>query len=141
MRRDEITGDPQRFTEDPPRDRQLASLLTQYEASSAPSLDPAFRQRLSLAVAVAMQDRRADRWYTALGRLSRLAVPMGLAAAAALAVLITRQAEPPASLAAPMMMSVASGAVSPSDLAELLSVTQRCEVDLMCGAFGRVGVE
>lgn len=141
MRSDEMAGDPQRDEHDPPRDLQLAALLRQYDASSPVRLDAAFEQRLLRTVETAMRERAPDRWYVALGRLSRLAVPTGLVAAAAVVVFMLQSRPQVSPIATPMMLSVASGAVSESDLAAWLRLSSQCESDVMCGAFGRVEME
>jgi hypothetical protein len=141
MRPDEEAGIPEdlsRFDQDPARDGTLTAYLRQYETAAPVSLDDRFRAQLAHATARAMEQRRAERWPVALGRFSRVVIPAGLVAAAAAAVFVMRTPRPASTDMAPLMLSVASGAVSRADLTTLLTFTANCEEDVMCGVFGPV---
>jgi hypothetical protein len=141
MRPDEVAPSPEevgRFDQDPPRDVLLTSYLRHYEANESFALDDRFQAQLARVTAAAIERRYADRWYVTLGRFARVGIPMGLAAAAVAGVMVSRTPHPASAGVTPLMLSVATGAVPQSEFAALITVSANCQVDIMCGAFGRV---
>ncbi len=133
----DAAGGPESLAVDPPRDHELRQLLEGYEQQHAGALDRVLRSRLMGQAAVAMQAREDPRWSVATARLARFAVPIGVLAAAASMVFVTRAA-PTSAVLHPLMTVAAGSDTASTNPAQLWGLASLCDADVMCGAFGMV---